>query len=318
MPYRTPIPIPAAARFTAVTRAGAPGASNFVAPHFYSGGNAARTRRQCRDVWARRKHRNIRAWKRGRALAGAHNWGWYHTQNWWHPDRFRHDHDFFGHDHAFGFFGGFGYPGYYTPFWFPGWYKYYGWPYYSDYGYYGPDYGYGYGYAPTYGYVSQPTYGYDNGVANGYDNGLSYGDNNAPAFESGYSPAVTESASAQPATNTTAAPTGEAYAAEAVEAFQHGDYHNALLLANHAAVDMPRDPKVHQMMSQALFALKDYRGAAIEAHVALELGLVIDWPTLYAFYGNIDAYTSQLRALETYVRDNPKAPEGHLRWPIST
>jgi len=66
------------------------------------------------------------------------------------------------------------------------------------------------------------------------------------------------------------------------------------------------------MMSQALFALKDYRGAAIEAHVALELGPVIDWPTLYAYYGNLDPYTSQLRVLETFVRNNPKAPEGHF------
>jgi hypothetical protein len=35
-------------------------------------------------------------------------------------------------------------------------------------------------------------------------------------------------------------------------------------------------------------------------------------PTLFTYYGNADAYTEQLRALETYVRDNPKAAEGHF------
>ena len=61
-----------------------------------------------------------------------------------------------------------------------------------------------------------------------------------------------------------------------------------------------------------MFSQKDYRGAAYEAHAALELGPPIDWPTLYSYYGNVGTYTGQLRALESFVRENPKGPEGHF------
>ena len=66
------------------------------------------------------------------------------------------------------------------------------------------------------------------------------------------------------------------------------------------------------MASLCLLAAKDYRGAAMEAHAALALGPPVDWPTLYSYYENVDTYTAQLRALEKFVRDNPKAPEGHF------
>ena len=51
-------------------------------------------------------------------------------------------------------------------------------------------------------------------------------------------------------------------AAKAFAAFKTGEYRQALRLANHAAVDAPRDPRVHEAMSLALFAINDYRGAA--------------------------------------------------------
>jgi tetratricopeptide (TPR) repeat protein len=105
---------------------------------------------------------------------------------------------------------------------------------------------------------------------------------------------------------------GNQFFEEARQAFRNGDYRGALKLAQHAAVEDPRDPAVHELMSLALFALKDYRGAALEAHTALKLGPPIDWPTLYAYYGNADTYTSQLRALESFVRENPKTKEGHF------
>jgi tetratricopeptide (TPR) repeat protein len=173
---------------------------------------------------------------------------------------------------------------------FPGWYGLYNWPYYYGYGYYGPDYGYGY----------VPAYGYDNGLA--YT--ANYGQYENPSDIS--------VAPAQPTARENTAPSGEEYLTQALAAFQSGDYRNGLLLANHAAVDMPQEPRVHETMSLAMFALKNYRGAAMEAHAALALGSMIDWPTLYAYYGNLDTYSSQLRALEAFVRDNPKAPEGHF------
>ena len=102
------------------------------------------------------------------------------------------------------------------------------------------------------------------------------------------------------------------YFAQAREIFQSGQYQDALRLAGHAAVEAPRNPEVHELASLALFALKDYRGATMEAHAALTLGPPIDWPTLYSYYENVDTYTNQLRALEKFVHDNPKAPEGHF------
>lgn len=105
---------------------------------------------------------------------------------------------------------------------------------------------------------------------------------------------------------------GPEYFEQAREVFRSGQYQDALRLGGHAAVEAPRNPEVHELASLTLFALKDYRGAAMEAHAALMLGPPIDWPTLYSYYENVDAYTSQLRALEKFVRDQPKALEGHF------
>jgi hypothetical protein len=102
------------------------------------------------------------------------------------------------------------------------------------------------------------------------------------------------------------------YFDDAREAFQNGNYRETLRLAEHAAVDNPQDPAAHELISLALFALKDYRGAAMKAHAALSLGPAINWQTLFAYYGNAETYTTQLRALEGFVRDNPKTPEGHF------
>ena len=103
---------------------------------------------------------------------------------------------------------------------------------------------------------------------------------------------VSDVVPAEPAIAAESASLGEQYAEQARESFRDGDYRQALRLAQHAAIDMPRDPAVHELMSLVLFALKDYRGAAIEAHAALALGPPIDWPTLYAYYGNADTYTA--------------------------
>ena len=63
-----------------------------------------------------------------------------------------------------------------------------------------------------------------------------------------------------------------------------GDYSDALRLASHATVENPKDAKAHELMSLALFALKDYKGANLEAHEAISLGPPSDWNTLYGYY----------------------------------
>ena len=95
-------------------------------------------------------------------------------------------------------------------------------------------------------------------------------------------------------------------------AFAQGDYRNATYLAAHATVDEPRNPKTHLLYSLGMFAMGEYRGAAMESHAVVALGKTPDWPTVYEFYGNVEPYTTQLRALEKYVHDNPSSPEGRF------
>ena len=88
-------------------------------------------------------------------------------------------------------------------------------------------------------------------------------------------------------------------------AFLAGDYRLALRMANHAAVESPQNAQVHELISLALFALGDYRGAASEAHAAMAFGPIGNWDSLYAYYNNADTYTKQLRTLEKAAADNP-------------
>jgi tetratricopeptide (TPR) repeat protein len=99
---------------------------------------------------------------------------------------------------------------------------------------------------------------------------------------------------------------------EARTAFLQGDYQNALRMGGHAAVDAPRNPKVHELISLALFALGKYGPAASEAHAAMALGSIADWRDLYSYYNNVDKYTSQLRALEKASIANPKDAADHF------
>ena len=99
---------------------------------------------------------------------------------------------------------------------------------------------------------------------------------------------------------------------DARQAFKTGDYRQALRLANHAAVDAPRDARAHEAMSLALFSINDYRGAALEAHAAAALGPVSDWASLAAYYADTEAYTTQMRAMEKFVTENDASAEGHF------
>jgi tetratricopeptide (TPR) repeat protein len=91
-----------------------------------------------------------------------------------------------------------------------------------------------------------------------------------------------------------------------------GDYQNALRLGGHAAVDAPRNPKVHELISLALFALGKYRPAASEAHAAMALGAIASWNDLYAYYNDVNKYTTQLRALEKAAAENSRDAADHF------
>jgi hypothetical protein len=163
----------------------------------------------------------------------------------------------------------------YYPFWWPAW----GW-------------GGGYGYVYDYGEPVYETAGYQTV--------------SAPTADEAPTAAQT---SAEEGADESA---GGEYFAQSQAAFGEGHYKDALRMANHAAVESPQNPKAHELMSLSLFALGDYRGAAMEAHAALALGPAADWPTLFGYYGDEAKYTGQLRALEKYSKDNPAAADAHF------
>jgi tetratricopeptide (TPR) repeat protein len=92
------------------------------------------------------------------------------------------------------------------------------------------------------------------------------------------------------------------------EAFQQGDNARALDLVDQALRQVPNDPSLHEFRALVLFALGRYDEAAAALYAVLSVGPGWDWSTLIGLYGNPDAYTQQLRALEQTVSQNPKAP----------
>ncbi len=213
------------------------------------------------------------------------------------------DHDFWHHHWGHGWGGWWGGWWGWDPFWFSFWGCYpFGWGgCYAD--YFCP-------YGPIYGGYPAASYIYP------YADDGQYGANFAsPPGEP--QPAPGEP---QPAVDNGEAAANEAlqYYNEARTAFTQGDYHNALRLAGHSAVESPQNARVHELTSLALFASGEYRGAATEAHAALALGAPSDWPHLFAYYNDADRYTNQLRKLEKTVADVPKSCPGNSCWGITT
>ena len=75
---------------------------------------------------------------------------------------------------------------------------------------------------------------------------------------------------------------------------------------------MPNDPTLHEFRALALFALGRYDEAAAALYAVLSVGPGWDWLTLISLYGNPDTYTQQLRALESYVTQNPNSAAGRF------
>ncbi len=220
---------------------------------------------------------------------------WQHNANWLHNREFAdgrvhmhdHDHDF-DHFHFHSFV--------YIPFWFPFWwdyspfYSWYGYPYYSDY---------------CYGYAPSEYYGYD---PVGYTS-MDLADSEVTKANS---PVIDKNPSVSEDTASASSDWGESFLSSARDAFRSGSYSDALRLANHAAVEMPKSAKGHELMSLALFALKDYQGANIEAHTALSFGPPSDWNTLYSYYNDLPTYTKQLDALVDYINSNKGAMDARF------
>jgi hypothetical protein len=240
-----------------------------------------------------------------------HNASWQHTANWsrgqgaWHHDgayyRGGYYHFYPLSSASFGVFLG--------PFWWGAWpffgaygYPYYGYPYYGylDYAY--TCYGY-----PAYGYR-----GYGYGYTPYEENGLTLYAAAMPPETAATAPVTEETRPTPEEPPSSSEDWGSQFLSSAREAFRSGQYADALRLATHAAVEAQQDPKPHEMMSLALFALADYRGANLEAHAALSLGKASDWPTLYGYYGDLAAYTKHLNALVDYIRAHRDAADARF------
>ena len=208
---------------------------------------------------------------------------------------------------GYGGYGGWGYPwGLYGDL-FP----FLGYSYLDPYGYgdYAgsyPDYSYVDSYYPSaeadYGvpYATQPV-GSDSTAYGSNDTGTTLPYYASPAIGSEGNEETLESS-----------PSGEQFFSQARAAFEQGDYRKAAKLDAHALIEMPRNVEAHELMSLALFAQSDYRGAAMEARIAIVLGPVAEWSTLYAYYNSVPTYEKQLKALTSYVAKNPSMTDARF------
>ncbi len=153
-----------------------------------------------------------------------------------------------------------------------------------------------------------PGYGYDFGWPGYYDYSDYYNDMYGPNYYGNQENQENYAYNANRENDSTV----EYYYSRAVSAFRQGDYKTALRFAAHAEVEEPRDPNVHLVATLAMFALGDYRGAAIQAHAFAGIRQLPTWERVYQFYNNLQPYTRQLRTLESYVKSHPKAPDARF------
>lgn len=88
--------------------------------------------------------------------------------------------------------------------------------------------------------------------------------------------------------------------------FKSGGYRPALANFDAALKQLPNDPVVHEVRALTLFALGDYTPAAAALNSILSSAPGMDWTTMSSLYGSADDYTTQLRKLEKFCKDNPK------------
>jgi tetratricopeptide (TPR) repeat protein len=98
----------------------------------------------------------------------------------------------------------------------------------------------------------------------------------------------------------------------AVEVFQPGDYPDALALVDRVISEYPSDVRAYELRALTLFAMQDYPQAAATIHAVLAVGPGWDCTTLCSLYPDRTVYLAQLRALEGYVRQHPKAADARF------
>ena len=160
----------------------------------------------------------------------------------------------------------------------------------ADYAYYGPPASYypglaGYPYYQPYGYAESDLY-------------------DAPSAYAVESERLSEATYDRPTS-------GEVgYRSLAEEAFRSGQYEEAARLARHALIETPDDGGLHEFMGQVLFAVGDYRGAAVALHQMASLQQPEDWGEVvrnYTQYYRGRDYVEQMGRLTEYIKQHPEA-----------
>jgi len=95
-------------------------------------------------------------------------------------------------------------------------------------------------------------------------------------------------------------------------AFYNGNYAGALAEVDQAILQRSGDAPLHEFRALVLFAMRQYEPAAATVNSLLAVGPGWDWATMRQLYPSVDVYTVQLRALEDFRRENPRA--GYARF----
>lgn len=101
----------------------------------------------------------------------------------------------------------------------------------------------------------------------------------------------------------------------AKDAFRASDFGRAARMANHALVEIPRDGKLLLFTSQTLFAVEDYRGAAVTVHQAAALLDADQWGYVvenWRQYYRGQAYVEQMDRLNEFIKNNPTAAHAYF------
>ena len=153
------------------------------------------------------------------------------------------------------------------------------------------------------------------GTSIGYNSGyLGY---NNPYYNSGYGSYGTYNyAQPIPVANPNA-PAGNISVCDqslnaAIAAFKQNDYDQALDLMNKGIVQCPTDAVLHEFRALVLFAKGDYQQAASTIHSVLAVGTGWNWTTMSGLYPSVPIYTTQLRTLEAFSKQNPDDAASHF------
>jgi tetratricopeptide (TPR) repeat protein len=99
---------------------------------------------------------------------------------------------------------------------------------------------------------------------------------------------------------------------QARSSFKRRLYRSSLTKVELALKLLPGDTTMHEFRSLCQFALGRYGDSTGTLYAVLAAGPGWNWDTMASLYPDTDTYTKQLRALEQYVKDNPKKSDGHF------